>query len=171
MCNEVIEALNQLTETVGKHSFLWELILTVLAALGSAITAYASEGVKEWLFRPRGEFGRLRRKVIKHLGSYARYYLNRIDIKTHDASLVQEYSGAADRMHELSMNLEALALDSPRRRYGRVRAEHVLKASGYLRELSNSFFTPYGCPGANTNQRNRETSAKIKELLGIDQMQ
>lgn len=171
MCNEIIEALKQLTGTVGKHSFLWEFISTVLATLGSVVAVYASERVKERYITPLKEFKQLRSTVSMMLDLYACNYTNQIDYANKDDPRLDEYKDTAFSLRELAMKLGAFAMNAPEKQYYGITVQKIMEAKDCLIGLSNSFFTPYGRPDANTNQRNRETSAKIKELLGIDQMQ
>lgn len=170
MCNEIIEALKQLTGTVGKHSFLWEFISTVLATLGSVVAVYASERVKERYITPLKEFKQLRSTVSMMLDLYACNYTNQIDCANENDPRLEEYKNAAFSLRELAVKLGTFAINAPQKQYYGITVQRMMKAKHCLIGLSNSFFTPYRRPEANTNLMNLERSTKIKELLGIDQM-
>ena len=82
--------------------------------------------------------------------------------------MVARYSSAAESLREMAMELSTFTVDAREKQYCGITVTNILEASELLIGLSNSFFTPYGCPDDNTNQENREVSAAIKELLGID---
>ena len=81
---------------------------------------------------------------------------------------MERYSSAAESLHELAMELRTFAIDAREKQYYGVTVTKMLEASKLLTGVSNNFFTPFGHPDDNTNQENREASAAIKELLGID---
>lgn len=82
--------------------------------------------------------------------------------------MVERYSSAAESLRELAMELRTFTIDAREKQYYGVTVTKMLEASKLLTGVSNNFFTPFGHPDDNTNQENRETSAAIKELLGID---
>ena len=152
---ELIEALNRITEAVSTHSVLRDFFSTFLATVGSIAAVLAVEAIKERFFAPRREFKQLRKRVNILLGSYSRFFTNQIDCKERDNPMVARYSST-------------FTVDARERQYCGITVTNILEASELLIGLSNSFFTPYGCPDDNTNQENREASEAIKELLGID---
>ena len=66
------------------------------------------------------------------------------------------------------MELRTFTIDAREKQYYGVTITRIQEAFKLLIGLSNSFFTPYGCPDNNINQENRGASAAIKELLGIN---
>lgn len=165
---ELIEALNRITEAVSTHSVLRDFFSTFLATVGSIAAVLAVEAIKERFFAPRREFKQLRKRVNILLGSYSRFFTNQIDCKERDNPMVVRYSNAAESLREMAMELSTFTVDAREKQYCGITVTNILEASELLIGLSNSFFTPYGCPDDNTNQENREASAAIKELLGID---
>ena len=165
---ELIEALNRITEAVSTHSVLRDFFSTFLATVGSIAAVLAVEAIKERFFAPRREFKQLRKKVNILLDSHSRFFTSQIDCKERGNPLVERYSSAAESLHELAMELRTFTIDAKERQYYGVTVARIQGASKLLIGLSNSFFTPYGCPDNNINQENREASAAIKELLGID---
>lgn len=141
---ELIEALNRITEAVSTHSVLRDFFSTFLATAGSIAAVLAVEAIKE------------------------RFFTNQIDCKENGNPLVERYSSAAESLHELAMELRTFAIDAREKQYYGVTVTKMLEASKLLTGVSNNFFTPFGHPDDNTNQENREASAAIKELLGID---
>mgnify|MGYP004469416767 FL=1 len=165
---ELIEALNRITEAVSTHSVLRDFFSTFLATVGSIAAVLAVEAIKERFFAPRREFKQLRKKVNILLDSHSRFFTNQIDCKERDNPMVARYSSAAESLREMAMELRTFTIDAREKQYYGVTITRIQEASKLLIGLSNSFFTPYGCPDNNTNQENREASAAIKELLGID---
>ena len=165
---ELIEALNRITEAVSTHSVLRDFFSTFLATGGSIAAVVAVEAIKERFFAPRREFKQLRKKVNILLDSHSRFFTSQIDCKESGNPLVERYSSAAESLRELAMELRTFTIDAKERQYYGVTVARIQEVSKLLIGLSNSFFTPYGCPDNNINQENREASAAIKELLGID---
>lgn len=164
----LIEALNRITEAISTRSVLREFFSTFLATVGSIAAVLAVEAIKEYFFAPRREFKQLRKKVNILLDSHSRFFTNQIDCKESGNPLVERYSGAAESLRELAMELRTFTIDAREKQYYGITVTNILEASELLIGLSNSFFTPYGCPDNNINQENREASAAIKELLGIN---
>lgn len=165
---ELIEALNRITEAVSTHSVLRDFFSTFLATVGSIAAVLAVEAIKERFFAPRREFKQLRKKVNILIDSHSRFFTNQIDCKENGNPLVERYSSAAESLRELAMELRTFTIDAREKQYYGVTITRIQEASKLLIALSNSFFTPYGCPDNNINQENREASAAIKELLGIN---
>lgn len=165
---ELIEALNRITEAVSTHSVLRDFFSTFLATVGSIAAVLAVEAIKERFFAPRREFKQLRKKVNILIDSHSRFFTNQIDCKGSGNPLVERYSSAAESLRELAMELRTFTIDAREKQYYGVTITRIQEASKLLIALSNSFFTPYGCPDNNINQENREASAAIKELLGIN---
>lgn len=164
----LIEALNRITEAISTRSVLREFFSTFLATVGSIAAVLAVETIKECFFAPRREFKQLRKKVNILLDSHSRFFTSQIDCKARDNPLVARYSSVLESLRELAMELRTFTIDAREKQYYGVTVTRIQEASKLLIGLSNSFFTPYGCPDNNINQENREASAAIKELLGIN---
>ena len=165
-----IEMMDRLLVAVEglQPSFLNEVLAALLAMLGGVATVLIFEVIKERYFNPREEFKKLRRKVNSTLSLYACYYTNQIDIAHSDPKSIELYSSASKSMREMAVELMAFADEISWKHCCGVPVKDISEAASWLIGLSNSFFTPYNCPGMTENRDNNGIRKKIQMLLQID---
>lgn len=167
--NSLVHAIDKLTEAVrnSENTYIPMIISTALATIGSIVAVLVVDAIKNRYIRPTEEFEKLRRKINSTLSLYACYYTNQIDIANSDKKLVEQYSSAADTVRMIAVELRAFVDDEKRKKYKKIGVVEISTAASNLMGLSNSFFTPYNCPGMTENMENRKTADEIRKLLGM----
>ncbi len=162
----ITESLDCLSKAIleSQNSYWPIVISTVLATIGSVITVFATDKIREVYFEPRREFRKIRRRVDSTLVMYACYYANPIDLNNLSPKVEERYKCASNALREMASELRAFADEVVENRtFCNVTRNDIMKASSEMIGLSNSLFYNSN----NFLKDNDEKASKIRRLLRI----